>query len=257
MVASPGELPATTTRIRALGPYAFPFAMAIYFPILLFVDGSGVSLRTQHLFGVLTFAIVFIATRFSPRQERHLIWIAIVLWTCVELFASLGWGLYTYRLGNVPLFVPPGHGLIYLCGLRFSRTPFFVRHSDKIRYGVVGFGGAWAVAGLTLLPLFTGTIRFAGAILWPVLAICVLASQSGSFYASIFIAASILEIIGTLAGVWAWSPVQRYTGFPSGNPPSAVAAAYCVFDLVMMWVAAAIFRGAGRRSPSSIVRIVR
>jgi hypothetical protein len=31
-----------------------------------------------------------------------------VIATTGEMLLSLGWGQYTYRLGNVPMFVPPG-----------------------------------------------------------------------------------------------------------------------------------------------------
>ena len=30
------------------------------------------------------------------------------------------WGLYGYRLDNLPAFVPPGHGLVYLGGLSLA-----------------------------------------------------------------------------------------------------------------------------------------
>ncbi|MCW5605153.1 MAG: hypothetical protein KIT18_11480, partial [Burkholderiales bacterium] len=34
-----------------------------------------------------------------------------------EVFLSLVWGLYEYRLGNIPLFVPPGHALLFMLGV--------------------------------------------------------------------------------------------------------------------------------------------
>jgi hypothetical protein len=35
---------------------------------------------------------------------------------------SLVWGVYTYRLHNLPLFIPPAHGLVYLSGLALAQT---------------------------------------------------------------------------------------------------------------------------------------
>ena len=34
-----------------------------------------------------------------------------------ECFLSLVWCVYDYRLGNLPLFVPPGHALLLLLGM--------------------------------------------------------------------------------------------------------------------------------------------
>ena len=44
-----------------------------------------------------------------PVPERHFYLSCIAIATAGELFLSLVWGLYTYRLENVPMFVPPGN----------------------------------------------------------------------------------------------------------------------------------------------------
>ena len=36
-------------------------------------------------------------------------------------------GLYACRRGGIPLFVPPGHGLIYLAGHHLARTSLLRR----------------------------------------------------------------------------------------------------------------------------------
>ena len=47
--------------------------------------------------------------------------------TVLEIIGSIVWGAYRYRLGNLPLFVPPGHGLVYLFGITAARLPVFQR----------------------------------------------------------------------------------------------------------------------------------
>ena len=48
--------------------------------------------------------------------------IGVVLFaTVAEVTGSLIWGVYRYRLHNLPLFIPPAHGLVYLSGP--SRSP--------------------------------------------------------------------------------------------------------------------------------------
>jgi hypothetical protein len=42
--------------------------------------------------------------------------------TVGEVTGSLVWGVYHYRLHNLPLFIPPAHGLVYLSGIALSRS---------------------------------------------------------------------------------------------------------------------------------------
>jgi hypothetical protein len=219
---------------RRLAPYAAPLILALTLPVLFFADSRVASLSQQYLLGLAMFAVLAVATRSSPPGERRLVWLAVLCWSGVEVFASLGWGLYRYRLGNIPLFVPPGHGVVYLCGLRASRTPLFQRHPRRIGAIALGLAALWAVGGLTILPRWTGRLDIAGALLWPILALCVWRSPAGRFYAAIFAVTGMLEVVGTALGCWAWAPVQPITGLPSGNPPSAIAAAYCLVDLILL-----------------------
>ena len=57
----------------------------------------------------------------------------LVIATAGEIVLSLGWGLYTYRLDNIPLFVPPGHVLLLLLGLSLAR-----RMSDGAALAIIG-----------------------------------------------------------------------------------------------------------------------
>ena len=44
----------------------------------------------------------------------------VVFATVGEVTGSLVWGVYRYRLHNLPLFIPPAHGLVYLSGLALA-----------------------------------------------------------------------------------------------------------------------------------------
>jgi hypothetical protein len=101
-----------------------------------------------------------------------------------------------------------------------------------------------------VLPLLTGRLDVAGALVLPILVLCVRRSSAGSFYAAVFFATSVLEIIGTALGVWTWAATQPGTRLPQGNPPSVVAAGYCLIDLAMM----ALITWA---RPSNLIRISR
>src|SRR3712207_6939644 len=84
------------------------------------------------------------------------VWLMMGIATCVELFCSVVWGLYRYRWGNVPLFVPPGHGLLYLFALRTARTPLMANHGGTVGRVALACATVWAIGGLTGGPLITG-----------------------------------------------------------------------------------------------------
>src|SRR5688500_5635691 len=81
-----------------LRPYTFHLAFAVFLPLLLALDAAGASTRQQYALGLLTLAFLIVAARFSPPAERRQVWLVVVLWGLIELFASLVWGIYVYRL---------------------------------------------------------------------------------------------------------------------------------------------------------------
>src|SRR5712664_3833301 len=66
-------------------------------------------------------AMLYLLDRVEPGL-RYGLMACLMIATAGEIFLSLGWGLYTYRLGNIPMFVPPGHVLMLLLGLSLARV---------------------------------------------------------------------------------------------------------------------------------------
>ena len=85
------------------------------------------NLSVQMLLALCTWGFLAIAFVYLTPMERAQTSVVVVVATCAEIIGSVIWGVYTYRLGNLPLFVPPGHGLVYLTGLRLSQTPLVPR----------------------------------------------------------------------------------------------------------------------------------
>ena len=153
--------------------------------------------------------------------------------------------MYRYRLHNLPLFVPPGHGLVYLFGLLAASTPVVQQYGRRVAYFILGCAGLWALLGLTLLPAINGRFDVQGALCLPVFAWFILRSPRWALFAGIFIATGALEIVGTSLGNWYWMPVAPWTHVPSGNPPSVIVGGYCVIDasVLMVMRTAAAMRG--------------
>jgi hypothetical protein len=128
----------------------------------------------------------------------------------------------------VPLFVPPGHGLVYLAALALGRSRP-VRAAPRLAVtATVLVGGAWAGYGLLLAPRrdVLGAFWFAcllGFLAW---------GRARLLYVGAFVVVSYLELLGTRLGIWAWAVVDPVAGIVrQGNPPSGAAGGYGWFDL--------------------------
>jgi hypothetical protein len=218
--------------LRALRPYTFHITLAFYWPILLYADTLTQTLPQQHALGLLTFAFLLVAARFSPRAERRQVWLMVAIATSVELLCSVFWGIYQYRWGNVPLFVPPGHGLLYLFALSAARTPLMIDHGKALKRVALTCATLWAIGGLTLEPLLVGRVDVLGALLWLIFVVLMSRARALVYAASFFVAVE-LELVGTGFGNWAWAVAAPGIHLPSGNPPSVIAGGYCVLDALV------------------------
>jgi len=215
-----------------LRPYTFHITLAAYWPILLYADTLAQTLTQQHALGLLTFAFLLGATRFSPRTERRQVWLMVAIATSIELLCSVLWGIYQYRWGNVPLFVPPGHGLLYLFALSATRTPLMIDHGRALKRLALTCATLWAIGGLTLEPLLWGRVDVLGALLWLIFVVLMRRPRAVVYAASFFVAVE-LELVGTGFGNWAWAAAAPGIHLPAGNPPSVIAGGYCVLDAVV------------------------
>jgi hypothetical protein len=137
---------------------------------------------------------------------------------------SLVWHIYDYRLGNLPLFVPPGHVMLFLLGLTIAP-----RVSDTmVRF--IAFGAAAIVAVLAL----TGRDTFS-ALLVSVFLTSVVFGRERKLYATMFVLSLVMEMYGTWLGNWRWNAQVGQTGMVTLNPPVAAGAFYCMLDLLVMW----------------------
>ena len=157
-----------------------------------------------------------------------------------EYFASIYMQGYIYRFGNVPAYVPPGHGLVYLTAVALGRSGLFQRHARRIALLVVSICGLWAAWGLSN---WTQRQDLIGAVLFAVFLLYLFKGRSPTVYLGAFFITSWLEIVGTTAGTWAWAVIDPASQLPQGNPPSGVAAWYCLVDAVAIAGAAPLLDG--------------
>jgi len=181
--------------------------------------------------GLVTWLALGVALARVPAERRAQALGVVVFATLGEVTGSLIWGVYTYRLHNLPLFVPPAHGLVYLTGLALATA--LARHA-RVLVGVAAAAAAtWGLLGLTVLP----RRDVAGAVGVPLLLLFLWRGRNRAIYAAVFLVVASLELYGTAIGTWRWAPELPGLGIPDGNPPSGVASGYVWFDVMAMLVA--------------------
>jgi hypothetical protein len=201
------------------------------------------SMEKQYAMGAIAWAFLGWLLIGESRETRMQVVIAVLFATIGEHIASLYLGGYTYRFENVPAYVPPGHGMVYLTAIALARSGLFVRYAREIASGVVLACGAWSLWGISQ---FADQRDSLGALLFGVFMTCLFVGRSPMVYLAAFFITTWLEILGTAAGAWKWAAIDPVLGLSQGNPPSGVAAWYCLVDAVAIGGAAPSLRGLQR-----------
>jgi hypothetical protein len=223
-------------RRRAAATAAF---LDCYLAALLAADHFS-SRGEQLLLGLLTWAVLGVAlTRLRLERVAQVIGV-VAFATLAEVTGSLLWGVYRYRLHNLPLFIPAAHGLVFLAGLAVARA--LAGFERLLALAAALAAAAWALAGLTVLRL-----DVAGAVGVPLLVVFLVFSRNRGLYASVFFLVAGLEFYGTAIGTWRWAPSLPGLGIPDGNPPSGVASGYVWFDVMSLATAPLLLRLLRRR----------
>jgi hypothetical protein len=217
-------------------------AIAAYLAALLAVD-TQVDLLGQLVLGALTWIALAVAAWPLVAERRAQVAVVICAATVAELTGSIIWGVYSYRLHNLPTFVPPAHGLVFVAGLSLSVA--LQRHARGLVFFAAAAASVWGVLGLTVLP----RLDAAGALGVPVLLAFLWRSPARAAYAGVFIVVAALELYGTAIGTWRWATDLPGLGIPDGNPPSGVASGYVWFDVMALLLAPHLLALARRTWP--------
>jgi hypothetical protein len=163
-----------------------------------------------------------------PREQREL-FACVVLATLGELFLKDVWGLYVYRLDNLPLFIPPGHALVYASARRMARiAPRWLPAAVAVTFAAVVGRGAWAGSdtfGLLWFGVFLAYLRRSG---------------DPALCASLFLFALAIETYGTALGGWRYFTVEPWFGLTTTNPPVWIGAIYCTLETLVRTVAVGV-----------------
>lgn len=160
--------------------------------------------------------------RAAPDDQLALM-LCVFYATLGEIFLSLVWGLYEYRLANVPLFVPPGHALLFMLGRILA---------ERAR-GWIEWFVPLAAAPLVVVLAWSG-LGTLDALLFALFLLCVLSGRASRLYAVMFVLSLAMEVYGTWLGNWTWAERAPWLGFTTINPPLAAGAFYCMLDMLIV-----------------------
>jgi hypothetical protein len=167
------------------------------------------------------------------RRVKEQMITAVIIAVLGEYLLSIGLGMYTYRLENVPHYVPPGHALVYVAVLYFSKAKSIIKHRIKLEKIFAIFIFIYA----TIFLIFKNDV-FGFALTIATLVILRNKPRERLFYLTMYISVAYLEIIGTNFLCWKW-PTTAWGVFdflPSHNPPSGISFFYFLLDLGCLWL---------------------
>ncbi|MBX3685583.1 MAG: hypothetical protein KF909_05590 [Rhodocyclaceae bacterium] len=175
-----------------------------------------------HAVSLWTWGLLALLLQRAPSTQRAAMLACLLIATAGELFLALAWGLYSYREAGLPLFVPPGHVLLYMLGLALAeRMP-----SSLVR--PIGAVAAIAAAGLWM-----SGVDALSALLVALFLLCLRFGPAPRLYATMFLLSLAMELWGTWLGNWQWQAHAPWLGWATMNPPFAAGAFYCVLDMLV------------------------
>lgn len=219
-------------------------------PLLLGTDAALQHVRgAQTALALATWGLLAALLRGETPLARRQVAVVVAYATLVEYTFSAGLGVYVYRAGGVPGFVPPGHGLVYLGALALGRSAWVQERAAAVVRSAAAGVTAYALWGLSPLAPRLDVLGalWAGCLLW-----FLARGRSPLTYAAAFLVVTWLEIVGTSIGTWAWAPRSPTGLIAQGNPPSGAAGGYCFFDAAALALAPLLarWRPAPRRADS-------
>ncbi|MGJ8745825.1 hypothetical protein [Polaribacter sp.] len=175
------------------------------------------------------FFIVF--WQVNKRVKEQMIYAVLIAFFGEYLF-SIALGMYTYRLENIPHYIPPGHAIVYVAVLYFSKAASIIKHRIKIEKYFTYFILIYATSFLIFKNDVFGFVMTIATLL-----ILRNKPKERLFYLTMYITVAYLEIIGTNYLCWKW-PETAWNTFdflPSYNPPSGISLFYFLLDLGCLW----------------------
>jgi hypothetical protein len=182
---------------------------------------------------IAMFLMFYRAFSHGTKRSRELMIYALLIGVAGEYLFSIILEMYTYRLGTIPIYVPPGHAIIYIVTVYFTRKAaikYFKKSIEKI----------FTIAILIYASLFLIFANDIFGFVMTLLTVFILQfrPRERMMYLTMYIVVAVLEIVGTSYQSWYW-PDTAFGLIPflkSANPPSGISFFYFGLDLGCLWL---------------------
>ncbi len=209
-------------------------AVPVLLVVILLLDSQALASRYHHgqlAASLLTLVFFFWVLRGSTPRLRRLMLIGVAVASVGEACFSLLIGMYEYRLDNVPLYVPPGHAILYAAVFQFIREPWVRRHATPVTLVCYSLGALFSLGWLLIHNDVYGGICFG-----VFTALICYRRESRLFFVCMYLLVAYLELIGTSLRCWSWPPflLHKWPLIASANPPGGIAVFYIGFDIACL-----------------------
>lgn len=210
--------------IRRIG-LLFMFVVALYFDGTHFASIFPQAQWFTNVFMLIAFAILYYR---SVKRTRELMIYAVIIGFLGEYLFSIILDMYTYRLSNLPLYIPFGHAAVYARTYMFSKASIVRKYGKQVTTFLYIFASLFS---LFYLIVFDDVFGFVMTI--AVFLMLIKRPKDRLFFLTMYMVVAVLEIGGTAYAAWSW-PDTAFGIFPilkSHNPPSGISLFYFLLDV--------------------------
>lgn len=177
----------------------------------------------QEIANLLIFIVIVRAFLRSTKKVKELILYSVFIGVVGEYLFSKGIGMYTYRLENIPHYVPIGHALLFLTALYFTKARQVRAVKKKLEQIFTIVIICYAAYFLIFLKDYYG-------VLLTVFTLLILQKflKERLFFLSLYLIVAGLEIVGTYYECWWWPKtlLDKPGWLLSNNPPCGISFFY-------------------------------
>ena len=217
--------------LKILTVFTRRIGLLFLFVIALYFDGIGFATIYPHAQTVTnTFMLIafFLLYKRSVKRTRELMIYAVIIGFTGEYLFSIVLDMYTYRLSNLPLYIPFGHAAVYARTYTFSKASIVKKYQKEI---IRCLSFVITLFALFYLVAFNDVFGFVMTI--AVFLVLIKRPKDQLFFLTMYIVVAVLEIGGTTYAAWSW-PDKAFGVFPllkSHNPPSGISLFYFLLDI--------------------------
>lgn len=215
---------------KSIGLLFFYLLTGLFLDSFYFVE---ITEHAQWYANIVMFIVTGIVIYTVPARNKEQMITAILIAIIGEYLFSIVMGMYTYRLENVPHYVPPGHALVYIAVLYFSKAASIKKHRRELEI----FFSIFIIIYATVFLVAKNDV-FGFVMTIATLTILKFKPRERLFYLTMYLTVAYLEIVGTNYLCWKWPSTAWgiFDFLPSFNPPSGISFFYFGLDLGCLWL---------------------